>query len=207
MPNNYAEADISFYGKEKMNHFDVHLNDYGSFIQWDSVEGSGGYAIYRKEVGKEGWGILVTLDPHVTKFQDSKPPTDSLYEYQLYQITEGDFIIGEEDVAGGVDFSLTVDNESAEQDMSNRIRTQKGDWRSHQNLGADLELLEGEPNTRETGSRGEEQIHEALTYDGRFISQDVSVRAVPTSIEQIDFYTILDTDDNEPVIVKTPQGI
>lgn len=55
-------------------------------------------------------------------------------------------------------------------------------------------MLEGEPNTRETGLRGVEQIYQTLTADGRFQIADIDVRAVPTSIEAIEFFAILSTD-------------
>lgn len=110
---------------------------------------------------------------------------------------EGDFVVDESG-----DFALTEDYESARQDITNRIRTQTGDWRSHPDIGADLELLEGEPNTRETGQRGEEQIYRTLTYDNRFDTEDLHVRAVPTSIDSIDFYVMLDTDSRKPVVVN-----
>lgn len=113
--------------------------------------------------------------------------------------SDGDFGVDESG-----DFALTSDYESARQDMANRIRTQKTDWRSHPNIGADLELLEGEPNTRETGERGQAQIYETLTYDSRFDILDLTVRAVPTSIEQIDFYATLDTDVNGVVVIQQP---
>lgn len=112
---------------------------------------------------------------------------------------EGDFAIDESG-----DFALTGQYESPRQDITNRIRTQKGDWRSHLNIGADLELLEGEPNTRDTGIKGESLIYETLTYDGRFDYEDINVRAVPTSIESIDFYVLLDTDERGPVVVQQP---
>lgn len=119
--------------------------------------------------------------------------------YDLENGIEGDFIVDETG-----DFALTTEYESARQDMTNRVRTQKGDWRSHQNIGADLELLEGEPNTRATGDKGVNQIYESLTYDGRFDTLDLDVRAVPTSIENIDFFLILDTDKNGNVVVVQP---
>lgn len=117
--------------------------------------------------------------------------------YDLENNIDGDFMV---DSTG--DFALTDGYESARQDMTNRVRTQKGDWRSHKNLGADLELLEGEPNTRETGLKGETQIYEALTYDNRFDISNLSVRAVPVSIEELQFFVVLDTDKNGPVILK-----
>ncbi|ECP9029743.1 hypothetical protein FU976_07975 [Campylobacter jejuni] len=115
------------------------------------------------------------------------------------QEADGDFGVDESG-----DFALTTEYESARQDMANRIRTQKTDWRSHPNIGADLELLEGEPNTRETGEKGETQIYRTLTYDNRFDLNDLNVRAVPTSIEEIEFFSSLDTDRNGMVVVKQP---
>jgi phage baseplate assembly protein W len=119
--------------------------------------------------------------------------------YDLENQIEGDFIVDETG-----DFALTADYESARQDITNRLRTQKGDWRSHPNLGADLELLEGEPNTRETGMQGTTQIYEALTYDHRFNLEDLHVRAVPTSIEEIQFFVLLDADENGTVVINQP---
>lgn len=115
------------------------------------------------------------------------------------ETTEGDFIVDETG-----DFALTAEYESARQDMTNRARTQKEDWRSHPNLGSDLELLEGEPNTRATGDKGVEQLYEAMTYDGRFDAIDIDIRAVPTSIENIDFFLMLNTDKQGNVVVVQP---
>jgi hypothetical protein len=110
---------------------------------------------------------------------------------------EGDFAV---DATG--DFALTEDYESAKQDMANRIRTQSTDWRSHPRIGADLELLEGEPNTRETGAKAEAQVYRTLTYDNRFDQLDLTIRSVPTNIDEIEVFSILNTDSREAVIVK-----
>ena len=117
--------------------------------------------------------------------------------YDLQNDISGDMIVDESG-----DFALTGEYESARQDMTNRIRTQKTDWRSHPGIGADMEQLEGEPNTRETGARGNSQIYEALTYDGRFDPMDLDVRAVPTSIESIEFFITLDTDENGSIVLN-----
>ena len=202
MAGNYSETDISFFGQEMIRDFEVIPHEKGFFIQWEKSEEVGGHSIYRKPMGTEGWELVVTLEDGITSYLDSKPPIDLPYDYRLYRIIEGDFMLGEADNAGGVDFKITTGHESGAQDVTNRLRTQKGDWRSHPNLGANLELLEGEPNTRETGERGVEQIKDALTYDSRFSDSDVTVRAVPTSVEQIDFYAIIDSDDREPIVVK-----
>ncbi|SFJ66012.1 hypothetical protein SAMN02799624_05430 [Paenibacillus sp. UNC496MF] len=125
----------------------------------------------------------------------------------FYGAHDGDFDLGPSDAVGTTDFRLTDNYESAKQDIANRIRTQTKDWRSHPNIGGDLELLEGEPNTRETANRGVNQIMSTLTYDGRFRAADLQVRAVPVSIYQIDYYTFLNAGEDEPIVVTNGSNL
>lgn len=118
--------------------------------------------------------------------------------YSLDTLNEGDFQIEDGD------FRLTGYQESPRQDATNRIRTQQTDWRSHPRIGADLELFIGEPNTRETASKINTSILNTLLYDGRFKAQDVTNRPVPLSTTHIDVYTMIDTNDNEPLLLVTP---
>jgi|SRR5579875_69481 len=113
----------------------------------------------------------------------------------------GDFMLGNSDADGTVDFRLTDDYESARQDISIRIRTQTTDWAPFPKIGGDLELLEGEPNTRETAMKGVTQIQNTLTYDGRFQPADVNIRAVPTGIDEISYFVFVDAGEDEPIIV------
>ncbi|WP_067923524.1 hypothetical protein [Alicyclobacillus shizuokensis] len=100
------------------------------------------------------------------------------------------------------DLALTEQWECPRQDMTNRIRTQTGDWSTHPDIGGDLELLEGEPNTRATADQGAAQILRTLTFDGRFSPADLTIRPVPTSIDQIDYYVFLDAGADQPLVVK-----
>jgi hypothetical protein len=125
----------------------------------------------------------------------------------FYGAKEGDFDLGPSDAEGKSDFRLTDDYESAKQDISNRIRTQTSDWRSHPNIGGDLEMLEGEPNSRATANKGVNQIMSTLTYDGRFREADIQVRAVPVSIYQIDYYTFLNAGEDEPIVVTNSSNL
>ncbi|WDI05115.1 hypothetical protein PUW25_26455 (plasmid) [Paenibacillus urinalis] len=115
---------------------------------------------------------------------------------------DGDIIAGQPDADGLVDLLMTADYESARQDISNRARTQTGDWRSHPQIGGDLELLEGEPNTRDTANQGVSQLLQTLTYDGRFAASDVEVRAVPIDIYTIDFFCFVDAGEDAPIVVN-----
>jgi hypothetical protein len=136
----------------------------------------------------------------------------SFYQMEMKDDTltvekEGDLILGLPDQNGLIDIKVTDDYESARQDISNRIRTQTGDWRSHPKIGGDLELLEGEPNTRETAMKGSTQIMSTLTYDGRFQTQDVQVRPVPTNIYQIDYFVFLDAGEEKPLVVNQSMNL
>ncbi len=104
------------------------------------------------------------------------------------------------------DFSITKDFDSAKQDIMNRIRTQTLDWRSHPRIGGNLELLEGEKNTRVTAEKGIQQIKQTLFYDGRFSFMDVEVKAVPPAVNQIDFYVFLRAE-KEDIIIKETAGL
>jgi hypothetical protein len=63
--------------------------------------------------------------------------------------------------------------------------------------------LKGKPNTRQTGSAGEMMIHEALLYSSRFSVEDVSVRAVPVAMDQIDFFVFIKAGKEEIVLSQS----
>lgn len=102
------------------------------------------------------------------------------------------------------DLRITDDYESARQDATNRIRTQQTDWGIYDSIGANLEIFIGMPNTKATGESIQKAIVNALTYDGRFDESDVDSRSVPTSPYRIDNFTLIDTNDDEEIIITTP---
>lgn len=93
------------------------------------------------------------------------------------------------------DFRLTEDYESARQDATNRVRTQRGDWRSHSGIGADLELFIGEHNTAETGNRAKQSIESTLMYDLRFHPNDFEVYVIPTELTKMEALVRIETED------------
>lgn len=101
-------------------------------------------------------------------------------------------VIGDFDLEDG-DFRLTGDYESAQQDIENRARTQRTDWKFHRQLGADLEKFIGEINTSELGERIEESMERTLLNNNRFSSYDLEVRAVPIAIDIIELFVFLKT--------------
>lgn len=198
---NYNEKDLSFYSQSEITEVEVTPQKYGFRIDWTPMDAVGGYSIYRGKDGT-GWELLVSVGPSISSYQDYLPAIDDMFIYKVFATIEGDLIPGLSDAEGLVDFIMTEDYDSARQDILNRLRTQRKEWRSHINLGSDLEQLEGEPNTKDTGTAGENMIRDSLTYDGRFAEEDLNIRAVPTNIYNIDYYTILDTDESKPLVVK-----
>jgi hypothetical protein len=112
-------------------------------------------------------------------------------------------IEGDLEISETGDLLITRDFDSSKQDIMNRIRTQTMDWRSHPRIGGNLELLEGEKNTRITAAKGLAQIKQTLFYDGRFIPSDVEIKPVPSSVNQLDYYVFLNAEKEKLVIKES----
>lgn len=85
------------------------------------------------------------------------------------------------------DMSYAYGNHSEKIVIQNRLKTENPDWYLHPTIGADLSDIIGEPNTKEVGDRGAQLIKRALTYDGYYKQQEVQVRAVPVSLNELLF--------------------
>ena len=80
------------------------------------------------------------------------------------------------------------DDENAyAQNITNRLRSVHPDW-FYDYKGADLELLLGEPNTKDTAQLGIEQIRHVLSYDGLVPSDELYIKPVPVNTETIIFF-------------------
>lgn len=106
---------------------------------------------------------------------------------------------GDIELNGG-DLKLTKNFESLSQDIKNRAKTNNPDWYLHDRIGSNLEDLRGEKNTRETGSIGEENIINSLTYGKRIRPQDLNIKAVPTQKNEITFYTFVNAGNEKPLL-------
>lgn len=91
-------------------------------------------------------------------------------------------------LASSRDFLLTSGSGVLKQDISFRLRTNPGDFYPHPDIGAGLDELIGEPNTRETARNGESKIVHSLVYDGMISNIDLYVRGVPISNESVMYY-------------------
>ena len=58
-------------------------------------------------------------------------------------------------------------------------------------MGAGLDELIGEPNTRETAALGESKISHSLIYDGFVKSQDLYIKGVPINNESVYYYVFV----------------
>ena len=83
--------------------------------------------------------------------------------------------------------TLCDDEDAFAQNITNRLRSVSPDW-FYDYKGADLELLLGEANTRDTAKIGIEQIRRVLNYDGLVPDDELYIKPVPVNSETIIFF-------------------
>lgn len=83
------------------------------------------------------------------------------------------------------DMKLVYEEESELQLIKSRLNTENPDWYFYEEVGADLTDLIGLPNNEQTAQTGMDLILRALTYDGAFKEEDLTIEAVPVSKDQI----------------------
>jgi len=108
------------------------------------------------------------------------------------------------------DIPLQVSYLSEKQVIINRLRTDNPDWLLHPEIGASLADLVGLPNTRATGEKGKELIEASLTGDGFININDLTVRPVPISSNEILFHITVKrktTDLVLPVLFDLSHGL
>ncbi|MFE4029156.1 hypothetical protein ACFX4N_23665 [Priestia sp. YIM B13551] len=108
------------------------------------------------------------------------------------------------------DIPLQVSYLSEKQVILNRLRTDNPDWVLHPEIGPSLSDLIGMPNTRVTGLAGKEAIEKSLTYDGFISIDDLTVRPVPVTSNEILFYLTVKrktTDLVMPVLFDLTHGL
>ena len=104
----------------------------------------------------------------------------------------GDMTIGQ-----NRDFQLTVASGVLKQDIAFRLRTNPGEFYVHQDVGAGLDELIGEPNTREVAALGESKIAHSLIYDGFVRSNDLFIKGVPVNNESVFYYVFVNNGDGQ----------
>lgn len=108
--------------------------------------------------------------------------------------TEIDMLVnsnGDLVVAANGDLQLAAPSGCLAQDIAFRVRTDQYDFKPHPDIGANLDSLIGEPNTKATCTTGEQYIINSLTSDGRVNASDLMVKGVPISLSNVVYYVFV----------------
>jgi hypothetical protein len=107
------------------------------------------------------------------------------------------------DLAVGANGDLDVceGDDCVAQDSRDRLRSNAPEYWHHHDICANFEDVKGEPNTRETGASVEQNAIRALTTDGRIRKDDLTVRAVPVSLDQINVHSFIKTGSGKEISI------
>jgi hypothetical protein len=104
-------------------------------------------------------------------------------------------LAGDLRITGNGDIALTQSpGEKDIQQVYLRLMTEPGDFYIYPNLGTDLSMLYGMPQTPETGDFGKRLIRAALERENIFGNRQISIEAVPTSADSIRFDVFIVSD-------------
>jgi hypothetical protein len=121
----------------------------------------------------------------------------------LYMTESGDLA-----VTSGGDLAIT---ESRWRDYSQqaylRLMTQVSDFTMYPTLGADLEELQGMPQSKETGDYGIRLIESALRREGSFVGLPIQVKAVPVSLQGIRFDIYITAGSRTEMVLSIEQDL
>ena len=121
----------------------------------------------------------------------------------LYFTLNGDLVIN-----GSNDIAVTANSLQADiQQVYLRLMTEPGDFYIYPQLGTDLSLLYGMPQTPETGEYGKRIIREALQREGLFKGRNIKIDAIPTSRDTIRFDVHIVSDIDRPLTLSVSQKL
>jgi len=121
----------------------------------------------------------------------------------LYFTLNGDLVIN-----GSNDIAVTANSLQADiQQVYLRLMTEPGDFYIYPQLGTDLSLLYGMPQTPETGEYGKRIIREALQREGLFKGRNMKIDAIPTSRDTIRFDVHIVSDIDRPLTLSVSQKL
>ena len=118
----------------------------------------------------------------------------------MAQYTEIDILVdasGDLVLNSSKNFKFATARETLQQDIAFRARTEFNDFEPNPKVGADLQSLLGEPNSRENAAMGERKLFTSLTKDGRIIPEDLKIKAVPISMNSIAMYTFVNSSNDD----------
>ena len=121
----------------------------------------------------------------------------------LFLTMSGDLLInGNKDIA-----SINSGSQNDVQQIYLRLMTEPGDFYVYPNLGTDLSILYGMPQSQETGNLGQRLIRAALEKENIFLGRNIEITSVPTSPDSIRFDVHITSDTNEPIVLSVTQGL
>lgn len=104
---------------------------------------------------------------------------------------EGDIKLTEDgDLFLEDDLYIIYDVDYIKQQICNRIKTMSPDW-FYDNIGADMEQLLGQPNTKDTAVKGIDLIRDALSGDGFIDKDSVYIKPIPVNNETIAYFVMI----------------
>lgn len=121
----------------------------------------------------------------------------------LFLTMSGDLLVnGNKDIA-----SINSGSQNDVQQIYLRLMTEPGDFYIYPNLGTDLSVLYGMPQSQETGNLGQRLIRAALEKENIFQGRNIEITSVPTSPDSIRFDVHITSDTNEPIVLSVTQGL
>jgi len=121
----------------------------------------------------------------------------------LYFTLNGDMVIN-----GNKDIAITANSlQSDMQQIYLRLMTEPGDFYIYPQLGTDLSLLYGMPQSPETGEYGKRIIRTALEREGLFKGRNIKIDAVPTARDAIRFDIHIISDIDRPITLSVTQAL
>jgi hypothetical protein len=121
----------------------------------------------------------------------------------LYIDLNGDLL-----VTGSGDLALADTPTAVDlQQVYIRLMTEPGDFFMYPQLGTDLSILYGMPQTSQTGDFGKRLIRAALEREGVFKNRQITIEAVPTSADAIRFDVYLMSNNAEPTVLSITQDL
>lgn len=121
----------------------------------------------------------------------------------IYLTMSGDILIN-----GNRDIAVTDSTISADiQQVYIRLMTEPGDFQAYPNLGSDLGILYGMPQSLETGNLGKRLIRTALERENVFEGRNIEITAIPTGPDTIRFDVHIISNTEQPVILSVTQNL
>jgi len=121
----------------------------------------------------------------------------------FYLDLSGDLVIN-----GSGDIAMAQDHATKDiQQVYIRLMTEPGDFSIYPQLGVQLSILYGMPQTPQTGDLGKRLIRAALEREGVFKNKQITIEAVPVSADSIRFDVYLAGTSYQPVILSVTQNL